>query len=54
MNGRYSEQNLLIIAQTAYEWEAEQNDERRNIRILNKRYIDRLTNELATLLNPGA
>jgi len=40
--------------QTAYEWEAEQNDERRNIRMLDRRHLDRISNELATILFPGA
>ena len=40
--------------QTAYEWEVEQNDERRNIRILDDLYVDRLSNELETILFPGA
>ena len=40
--------------QTAYEWEAELNDERRNIRLLDEVYLDRIVNEVATILSPGA
>ena len=40
--------------QTAYEWEVELNDERRNIRLLKDIHLDRLISEVATILRTSA
>ena len=40
--------------QTAYEWEVELNDERRNIRMLDEIHLDRLIDEVSTILRSSA